>query len=89
VDEEQQASAEASGVARVCKHVVMLAALGGMDVVAAKRLAFDFAESGDVTLSIESTDGASDEAVILAADIAAHDMGDDERPSMPPPPPAA
>lgn len=90
MDEEQQAAAEASGIAGVCKAAVMLAARGGMDVLAARRLAFDFAESGDVTLSVESTDGATDEAVILAADLAAHCAdGDSERPSAPPPPPAA
>lgn len=90
MDEEQTAAADGSRIANVCEAVVMLAAQGGMDVTAARRLCLDFADSGDVTVTLTTTDGASDEATITAADIrAASDLDDEGRASEPPPPPAA
>lgn len=91
MDEEQTAAADGSRIANVCEAVVMLAAQGGMDVTAARRLCLDFADSGDVTLTLTTTDGATDEAIVTAADIrAASDLdADSERESIPPPPPAA
>ena len=92
MDPEQTEAADASRLANVVEAVVMLAAKGGMDVVAAKRLAFDFAPSGDVTVTLTTTAGENDAATLTAADIAAaSDLDDDmgERPSTPPPPPAA
>jgi hypothetical protein len=90
VDEEQSSAADASRVANVCEAVVMLAGAGGMDVVAARRLVLDFDPSGDVTVTLTTTDGATDEATITAADIrAASDLdADHERESTPPPPAA-
>jgi len=90
VDEEQTSAADGSRVANVCEAVVMLAAMGGMDVTAARRIELDFDPSGDVTVTLTTTDGATDEATITAADIrAASDLDADERESVPPPPPAA
>lgn len=91
MDEEQTSAADASRVANVCEACVMLACAGGMDVVAARRLVLDFDPSGDVTVTLTTTDGATDEAVITAADIkAASDIdADTGRASEPPPPPAA
>jgi hypothetical protein len=90
VDEEQSNAADGSRVANVCEACVMLAAMGGMDVTAARRIALDFDPSGDVTVTLTTTDGATDEATITAADIrAASDLDADERESVPPPPPAA
>ena len=90
MDEEQTSAADASRVANVCEAVVMLAGAGGMDVVAARRLVLDFDPSGDVTVTLTTTDGATDEATITAADIrAASDLdADHERESTPPPPAA-
>ena len=90
MDEEQSSAADASRVANVCEAVVMLAGAGGMDVVAARRLVLDFDPSGDVTVTLTTTDGATDEATITAADIrAASDLdADHERESTPPPPAA-
>jgi len=90
VDEEQTSAADGSRVANVCEAVVMLAAMGGMDVTAARRIELDFDPSGDVTVTLTTTDGATDEATITAADIrAASELDADERESVPPPPPAA
>ena len=85
MDEEQTAAADGSRIANVCEAVVMLAAQGGMDVTAARRLCLDFADSGDVTLTLTTTDGATDEAIVTAADIrAASDLdADSERESIP------
>lgn len=90
MDEEQSSAADASRVANVCEACVMLAGAGGMDVVAARRLVLDFDPSGDVTVTLTTTDGATDEATITAADIrAASDLdADHERESTPPPPAA-
>lgn len=90
MDEEQTSAADGSRVANVCEAVVMLAGAGGMDVVAARRLVLDFDPSGDVTVTLTTTDGATDEATITAADIrAASDLdADHERESTPPPPAA-
>ena len=63
MDEEQTSAADGSRVANVCEAVVMLAAQGGMDVVAARRLVLDFDDSGDVTVTLTTTDGATDEAL--------------------------
>lgn len=90
MDEEQTSAADGSRVANVCEAVVMLAALGGMDVTAARSITLDFDPSGDVTVTLTTTDGATDEATITAADIrAASELDADERESVPPPPPAA
>ncbi len=90
MDEEQTSAADGSRVANVCEAVVMLAAMGGMDVTAARRIELDFDPSGDVTVTLTTTDGATDEATITAADIrAASDLDADTRESVPPPPPAA
>ena len=90
MDEEQTSAADGSRVANVCEAVVMLAALGGMDVTAARSITLDFDPSGDVTVTLTTTDGATDEATITAADIrAASDLDADERESIPPPPSAA
>jgi len=91
VDEEQTSAADGSRVANVCEACVMLAAMGGMDVTAARRITLDFDPSGDVTVTLTTTDGATDEATLTAADIrAASDLdADSDRESVPPPPPAA
>jgi len=90
VDEEQTSAADGSRVANVCEAVVMLAAQGGMDVVAARRLVLDFDSNGDVTLTLTTTDGATDEATLTAADIrAASDLDADTGRESTPPPPAA
>lgn len=90
MDEEQTSAADGSRVANVCEAVVMLAAMGGMDVTAARTISLDFDPSGDVTVTLTTTDGATDEATITAADIrAASDLDADSRESVPPPPPAA
>lgn len=90
MDEEQSNAADGSRVANVCEAVVMLAAMGGMDVTAARTISLDFDPSGDVTVTLTTTDGATDEATITAADIrAASDLDADSRESVPPPPPAA
>lgn len=90
MDEEQTSAADGSRVANVCEAAVMLASMGGMDVTAARSIALDFADSGDVTVTLTTTDGATDEATITAADIrAASDLdADHERESTPPPPAA-
>ena len=90
MDEEQTSAADGSRVANVCEAAVMLASLGGMDVTAARTIALDFDPSGDVTVTLTTTDGATDEATITAADIrAASDLdADHERESTPPPPAA-
>ena len=90
MDEEQTSAADGSRVANVCEAVVMLAAMGGMDVVAARRLVLDFDSNGDVTLTLTTTDGATDEATLTAADIrAASDLDADTGRESTPPPPAA
>lgn len=90
MDEEQTSAADGSRVANVCEACVMLATMGGMDVTAARRIELDFDPSGDVTVTLTTTDGATDEAIITAADIrAASDLdADHERESTPPPPAA-
>lgn len=91
MDEEQTSAADGSRVANVCEACVMLAAMGGMDVTAARRITLDFDPSGDVTVTLTTTDGATDEATLTAADIrAASDLdADSDHESVPPPPPAA
>ena len=56
MDEEQTSAADGSRVANVCEAVVMLAALGGMDVTAARSITLDFDPSGDVTVTLTTTD---------------------------------
>lgn len=87
---DQAASADAAGIAETCERVVMLAALAGLDCTAASRIAFAFDASGDVTITVTSTDGTSDTGTVTAADLAAYVDPDEsgERPSTPPPPAA-
>jgi hypothetical protein len=90
VDEEQTAAANALGVARAVHAVVMLAAAGGMAIDAVRSLLLDFDPSGDVVITLTTTDGTTDEATLTADAIkTACGHGDDDRASVPPPPPAA
>lgn len=74
-------------VANAAEAAIVLASRAGLDVVGASRIALDFAESGDVTVTVTTADG-EDSGVVLAADIAAIDDTDEDRESLPPPPPA-
>lgn len=85
-----QDAAAVSSIAEACERAVILAARGGLDVVGSASIALAFADSGDVTVTVQSADGASDAGVVKAADLASFaDPDDVQRDSVPPPPPAA
>lgn len=75
-------------VANAAEAAIILAARGGLDVAGASRIALDFAENGDVTVTVTTADG-EDSGVVTAADIAAIDDTDEDCESVPSPPPAA
>lgn len=70
-------------VANVCEAAVILAARGGLDgIVAAKRITLDFAEGGDVTVTVLATDGAEDSGVVTADAIRAIDDTDEDHEAL-------
>lgn len=61
-------------VANAAEAAIILAARGGLSGVdAAARITLDFADSGDVTVTVRATDGTEDSGVVTAADIASID----------------
>lgn len=80
-------------VANAAEAAIILAARGGLaGVDAARKIVLEFADSGDVTVTVTATDGTEDSGVVLAADIASiddtaedHEALGDDRPSTPPP----
>lgn len=70
-------------VANAAEAAIILAAEAGLDVVNASEITLAFAESGDVTVR-----AGSESRDVSAADIAARADTDEDRGSIPPPPPA-
>ena len=71
-------------VANAAEAAIILAAEAGLDVVNAAEITLVFAESGDVTVR-----AGSESRNVSAADIAARADTDEDRESVPPPPPMA
>ncbi len=76
--------ADPVAVANAAEAAIILAAEAGLDVTTAAEITLVFAESGDVTVK-----AGSDSRDIAAADIAARADTDEDRESVPPPPPMA
>jgi hypothetical protein len=70
-------------VANAAEAAILLAAEGGADVVGALKIVLEFADDGAVTV----TAGDSKPVTIDAAAIAAKADTDEDRESIPPPPP--
>lgn len=71
-------------VANAAEAAIILAAEAGLDVVNAPEITLAFAESGGVTVR-----AGSESRDVSAADIAARADTDEDRESVPPPPPMA
>lgn len=71
-------------VANAAEAAIILAAEAGLDVVNAAEITLAFAESGDVTVR-----AGSESRDVSAADIAARADTNEDRESVPPPPPMA
>jgi len=70
-------------VANAAEAAIMLAAKAGLGVASALKITLDFAANGDVTVTIPD----AKPVVVAAADIAATADTDEDRESLPPPPP--
>lgn len=65
-------------VAEACEAAVSLASDGGLDVVSARSITIDFADDGDVTVTVVSAEGVADSGTITAADMASWNDDDTE-----------
>ena len=72
-------------VANAAEAAIILAAKAGLGVVGATKITLDFAATGDVTVTIPGADPVT----VKAAEIASTADTEEDRESVPPPPPAA
>lgn len=82
-DETPVIEGDPVAVANAAEAAIILAARGGLaGVESATRIVLDFADSGDVTVTVTTPDG-EDSGVVSAADIASIDDTAEDRASAP------